>query len=245
MASEFLNGPDMISDALSHSRRPVPGPGARQSRGTEREPPVEAAEVVYALTKVRGGLVQLRVLREGVDLPRLPGIEVSIGRVVPFDERDIDLLRDARTLEGVLQLFRSAEELSGEDLYHASLAADLVDDRVDHSRRGDKTRLRRSASRGTSRDGHSLAVHLQQYVPVGLIEVGRDQFRRNSIGAGCKVFDRPSNTRHTSLPGDHAHGELRLHVQRYVVPDRTQGAVSGIVRVAPGVFFWGCTKLVR
>ncbi len=103
MANEFLNGPDMVGDALSHRRRPVRGPGAWQSRATERQPPVEAAEVVYALTPVGGGLVQLRVLREGVDLPRLPGIEVSVGCVVPFNKRDIDLLRNARALKGSLQ----------------------------------------------------------------------------------------------------------------------------------------------
>ena len=83
----FAQGPYMIAEAGSHSRR-AGTPSAVGPASPKR--PDGPAEVVREHREVGDGLVDVPILREAVGLANLPPIPVAVRAVVPFDESSVD-----------------------------------------------------------------------------------------------------------------------------------------------------------
>jgi len=111
----FPQGPNVVGQAGGHGGSPRHPSAVGISLTQCSHGP---AEVVGVHREIGNRVMDVPILREAIGLANLPVVPVTVGSVLPFHERGVDLLADLRLFQGRHHSRHGSENDAKVDIHH-------------------------------------------------------------------------------------------------------------------------------
>ena len=176
------------------------------------------AKIVCVKGEVGGGEVGVPAFGEAVGLADFPAAAVSVGTVLPFDERRVDFAAARRRGQGRLHLGVRAENRLQADVRHPPFRPRFTNHRVDQVRP-------RMVRRGSWPAAFSVVFRLvffaerqQNRLFIRLAFVAGDKPRNTVFQAFCRLSQQKQRIFVCLFSADDLKYEPMLGIQRHVIP---------------------------